>query len=317
MSTNINELEDLHWKHDLLGSIEVGILVLDRDFRVKVWNQFMENHSGIQPSKIINNVIFDYFPDIDREWFAVKSDPVFRLRSPAFIIWEQRHYVFKMPSYRPITGTTSSMYQNVTMFPLASLSGEVEQMCVVVYDVTDEAVTKQNLAQANRQLEHISRVDGLTGVFNRRYWEEQCRAEFKRSKRTEIPAALIILDIDKFKSINDTYGHPAGDQVIRKLAQIIKKAIRETDIAGRYGGEEFTVLLPDTNSRSARLVAERIRKLTEKLPVEYEGQQICFTVSLGVAEFHTSYVDHMAWVEQADKGLYQAKEGGRNQSVVV
>ena len=310
------ELEDFHLKHDLLGSIEVGILILDRDFRVKMWNQFMQNHSGMMPSFVLEKCIFELFPEIDESWFRHKCDPVFKLRSPAFIIWEQRHYLFRFPAYRPITSSVEDMYQNVTMFPLTSLSGEVEKICTVVYDVTDEAISKLRFQAVNEQLQKMSRTDGLTGLYNRRYWEEQCENEYKRAKRSGGNSSLMILDIDHFKRINDNYGHPAGDQVIKTMARIISTAIRETDIAGRYGGEEFTVILPDTDSKQAMSVAERIRKLAEHLPVEYEGQTITFTVSLGVAKLDASYTSHSVWIDRADKGLYEAKETGRNKAVL-
>lgn len=310
------ELEELHWKHDLLGSIEIGIVVLNRKFEVQIWNEFMENHSGIRPSEIKDKPIFEFFPDLDVEWFKQKTDPVFQLKSPAFIIWEQRPYLFEFSTYRPITSASDYMFQNVTLFPLASLSGEVEQICVVVYDVTDEAISKQRFAKANEQLKLMSRVDGLTGLFNRRFWEEKCVEEYKRCRRTERVSSLIILDIDHFKQVNDNYGHPAGDQVIKSVADIIRKAIRETDLAGRYGGEEYTVILPDTNSASARFVAERIRKMAEKLTVQYEGLEINFTISAGIAEFNPSFSDHVNWLDKADKGLYEAKQNGRNQVII-
>lgn len=316
MSNVLAELEDLHLKHDLLGSIEVGIAVVNRDFEIEIWNQFMESHSGMSPAKVRGKSLFEMFPEIDAAWFRRKTDPVFKLKSPAFIIWEQRPHLFQFEAYRPITSATELMYQNITIFPLTSLSGEVNQICIVVYDVTDEAISKLRFESANKQLEKISRIDGLTGLYNRRYWEEMCDAEFKRAMRTGGPATMMILDIDHFKKVNDNYGHPAGDKTIKMLAKIIAKAIRETDIAGRYGGEEFTILLPDTNVKSAQIVAERIRKLAEHLPVEYEEHTIEFTVSIGLAEFHSSFGEYMAWVEKADQGLYEAKESGRNRVIV-
>lgn len=310
--STFDELAEMHWKHDLLGSIEIGIVVLDRSFNVLVWNQFMENHSNIVPSQIRGKPLFEFFPEIDQSWFKVKTDPVYRLKSPAFIIWEQRPYLFKFGPNRPITSSSEFMYQNITLFPLASLSGEVEQLCIVVYDVTDEAVSRQSATALNEKLELISRVDGLTGLYNRRYWEEQFSLEYKRSKRNDAPASVMMLDIDHFKNINDTYGHPAGDQVIKSLAQIIKKSIRETDIAGRYGGEEFAIILPDTVASNARMVGERIRRLAEAYTVEHEGVEMKVTVSVGITEFHSSFKDHMSWLEKADQALYKAKEAGRN-----
>lgn len=317
MSQLSDEIAELHWRHDLMGSIEVGIVVIDRDYRVKVWNQFMENHSGKLPSQVTDKTLFECFDEIDADWFKIKTDPVFSLRSKAYIIWEQRPYLFKFGAKRPITSASDQMFQNVTIFPLASLTEEVEQICIVVYDVTDEATSKIETQALTVKLEQFSRVDGLTGIYNRRFWQDQFDMEFKRLKRSENSASLMMLDIDHFKQVNDQYGHPAGDQVIKSLANIIQKSIRETDISGRYGGEEFAILLPETNVKCASLVAERIRHLAESLTVKHDDVEITFTVSLGIAEFSTSFQQSMAWLEKADQALYQAKESGRNRVVVA
>lgn len=310
-------LVEMHWKHDLLGSIEVGIVVLDKEYKVQVWNQFMENHSSIVPGLIQDKCVFDHFPEIDREWFERKAQPAFQLKSPVFVIWEQRPFLFKFDSNRPITSPCDHMYQNITIFPLASLSGDVEQICIIIYDVTNEAISRQGMQSLNSQLEQISRVDGLTELFNRRYWEEQFVLEFKRDKRNESPSCLIMLDIDHFKRVNDTYGHPAGDAVIKAVAEVITKATRETDLAGRFGGEEFAVILPDTPIANVEFAAQRIRKMVEKLVVVHDEVEIKVTVSLGIAGFDQSFKDHTEWLTAADKALYEAKEGGRNQVVIA
>lgn len=314
MTERSKELEELHWRYDLLGSIEVGIVVLDRDFKVQVWNQFMENHSGILPSQIRGRCLFSEFAEIDQDWFKIKTEPVFNLSSPTYIIWEQRPYLFKFAANRPITSASDTMYQNVTIFPLASLTGKVEQLCVVVYDVTDQALSKKSVQELNKKLHHISRIDGLSGLNNRRYWQEQFDMQFKRLQRKPTPASVIMADIDRFKVVNDTYGHQAGDKVIQHLAALIKGCLRETDIAGRYGGEEFAVLLPEACAQQAKHVAERIRKRVEKYQVNYAGSEIRFTISLGVAEFSASYQTPLSWLEAADRALYFAKESGRNQT---
>jgi diguanylate cyclase len=312
-----SSLAEMHWKHDLLGSIEVGIVVLDKEYNVQVWNQFMENHSSIVPGMIQNKNLFEFFHEIDEEWFTRKAAPAFSLKSPVFIIWEQRPYLFHFNCNRPITSQANHMYQNITIFPLASLTGKVEQICLVIYDVTDEAVSRLGMQSLNSQLEKVSRVDGLTGLCNRRFWDEQFVMEYKRGKRSESPSALIMLDIDNFKKVNDTYGHPAGDEVIKALAGVIKKATRETDIAGRYGGEEFAIILPDTPVANVEFVAERIRRLVEKCIVVYDEINISFTVSIGISGFKHTHKDSTQWLDMADKALYQAKAAGKNQVLLA
>jgi diguanylate cyclase (GGDEF)-like protein len=312
-----SSLVEMHWKHDLLGSIEVGIVVLDKEFNVQVWNQFMENHSSIVPGMIQGKNVFDFFPEIDKQWFTRKAAPAFSLKSPVFIIWEQRPYLFHFDCSRPITSQAEHMYQNITIFPLASLTGQVEQVCLVIYDVTNEAVSRLGMQSLNRQLEKISQVDGLTGLCNRRFWDEQFVMEYKRGMRSGSPSTLVMLDIDNFKQVNDTYGHPAGDEVIKKLAEIIKKTTRDTDVLGRYGGEEFTMILPDTPVANVEFVAERIRRLVEKCNVVYDEISIKFTISIGIAGFKQSYKDSTQWLDLADKALYQAKALGKNRVILA
>ncbi|NMH60346.1 sensor domain-containing diguanylate cyclase [Alteromonas ponticola] len=310
-----SEIAQLHWQHHLLSSIEVGIVVLDRECNVEVWNQFMENHSDILPSAICGTSLFDHFKEIDEKWFRAKADPVFSLESPVFLIWEQRPYLFKFGSNRPITSDSEFMYQNVTMFPLTSPTGEVEKICLMIYDVTDQALSKLRVERLNEELKIMSRVDGLTGLFNRRYWQERFDLNFKLAKRRDRPVTAMMLDIDHFKKVNDTYGHQAGDKVIQALAAVIRQSVRETDLAGRYGGEEFAIVLTDSNAKNAHIVAERIRSTAELTQVEHDGNLISFTVSIGLSEYGSHCQSALGWLEMADQALYDAKVSGRNQII--
>ena len=298
---------------ELLDSIEVGIAVLDRNFNVQVWNKFLENHGAKKAEAIIGDSLFSHFPEIEEKWLRTKVDPVFNLKSPVFIIWEQRPYLFKFGCNRPVTSAAEFMYQNVTMFPIVDKRGNVERFCMLVYDVTEQALGKRGMEYLNEELKTASRVDGLTGLYNRRYWQERFDEMHKLCVRREKPSTALMLDIDHFKRINDTYGHQAGDKVIKMLAALIKRCVRETDLAGRYGGEEFAIILNDSSVEDAKIVAERIRQLAKRLVVEHEGESISFTVSLGLAQFSPDFKGAMAWLECADQALYEAKENGRNQ----
>ena len=298
---------------ELLDSIEVGIAVLDRNFNVQVWNKFLEKHGAKKAEAIIGDSLFSHFPEIEEKWLRTKVDPVFNLKSPVFIIWEQRPYLFKFGCNRPVTSAAEFMYQNVTMFPIVDKRGNVERFCMLVYDVTEQALGKRGMEHLNEELKTASRVDGLTGLYNRRYWQERFDEMHKLCVRREKPSTALMLDIDHFKRINDTYGHQAGDKVIKMLAALIKRCVRETDLAGRYGGEEFAIILNDSSVEDAKIVAERIRQLAQRLVVEHEGESISFTVSLGLAQFSPDFKGAMAWLECADQALYEAKENGRNQ----
>lgn len=309
--------ESTGWTKALLASLEMGIVIVNKDYKVEVWNQFMENHSKIDAKDIAGKSLFKTFPNIEERWLKNKCKPVFALVTPVFMIWEQRKYLFQFEASRPVTSDADFMYQNITITPLLNESGEVDKLCFLVYDATDQALNKLRVDGLNRQLETISRVDGLTGLYNRRYWQERFDREFKLSVRSKSTNTLMMLDIDYFKKVNDTYGHQAGDAVIRNIAQIIKAATRETDVSGRYGGEEFAILLPDTEAKNAVTVAERIRKLVQATEVEYEGQFIKYTCSLGVAQKTGDHTKPSQWIEIADQALYKAKETGRNKVVVL
>ncbi|MBN7818722.1 PAS domain-containing protein [Bowmanella yangjiangensis] len=141
----LSDMTEFHWMMDMLQTVDVGLVVLDRHFKVKLWNGFMESHSGLLPSQVREKCLFDLFPEIDQKWFTNKSRPVFELRNRAFIIWEQRPYLLRFSNYRPLTGTEDFMYQNITLSPLASTTGQVDNICMMIYDVTDVAASKKLL----------------------------------------------------------------------------------------------------------------------------------------------------------------------------
>jgi diguanylate cyclase (GGDEF)-like protein len=163
-------------------------------------------------------------------------------------------------------------------------------------DASNAALRKQN-----EELERLSTTDGLTGLANRRQLSRRLGEEVLRARRSKQPFAVVMSDVDHFKSYNDTMGHPAGDEVLKRVAQILRESTREVDLAARYGGEEFCVLLPETSGEMALQVAERIRArmAAEKFP----GRTI--TLSLGIAEFAKNG-------DTADAALYQAKRAGRD-----
>lgn len=163
-----------------------------------------------------------------------------------------------------------------------------------------------------RLIEESSKIDALTGLHNRRWLEDTYQREIKRSNAGNYPLSTIMLDIDHFKNVNDTYGHLAGDQVLVAVAQTINESLRPTDMPVRYGGEEFTVFLPSTSLENARIVAERLRKNMERTKIALpSGKVLNVTISIGVAERIPS--DTVSGIiERADKALYHAKENGRN-----
>tara|TARA_R110002074_G_scaffold402287_1_gene606200 strand:- start:18448 stop:19428 length:981 start_codon:yes stop_codon:yes gene_type:complete len=309
-------IKDIHWMMEMMQSLDVGLMVLDRQYQVMVWNSFLENHSGVSTALIKDKNLFSIFPSIPENWFKQKAESVFLLKNSSFTVWEQRPYLFKFKNYRPITGSADYMYQNMTLIPLQSSDNEVHQIGVLIYDVTDIAVNKIKLEDANKKLEILSKTDHLTQLNNRGAWESDLEKEFHRVKRNKHPCSVVMFDIDHFKKVNDTYGHQAGDEVIRRTSKLLKEMMRKSDIAGRYGGEEFAVILPDTGSANALVFTERLRQRIEMEVVEYEEFKIKITISLGISELTKDCESYQAWLEQSDKALYVCKESGRNQSKI-
>jgi diguanylate cyclase len=207
-----------------------------------------------------------------------------------------------------------------TGFPLAphtTMAQIAASLPLLVFYPVVVGVTTYRLARRvhdqNQMLSELSRTDGLSRLLNRRYWEEATAAQFRRCRDEGAAASLLMLDVDHFKAINDRHGHPAGDEVIRSVARILRESLRAQDVPGRYGGEEFGVLLPDSAADAAELIAERLRRRIELAPLSASG--IRATVSIGIAELEPQDTDYGAWISRADRALYAAKAAGRNRSV--
>jgi diguanylate cyclase (GGDEF)-like protein len=175
---------------------------------------------------------------------------------------------------------------------------------------------ERQLLEANERLRYMSQTDGLTGLDNRRHLEERIDDMFEHAKRLNEPFACVMCDIDRFKSVNDTYGHQAGDAVLKQFAKILRSELRQIDRAGRYGGEEFMLLLPGTVLDAAVTFSERVRKQVESHTFTFESSTIRRTASFGVSAWPHPRIKHCdGLVRAADDALYVAKETGRNRVI--
>ena len=169
--------------------------------------------------------------------------------------------------------------------------------------------------QLYQEIQRLAHLDGLTGCFNRRYFMERSAEEIQRFVRYHEPLALLMMDIDHFKDFNDRYGHQVGDDILCRLVTLLQKGLREVDILGRYGGEEFVVLMPQTGQAGAMQAAERLRKNIEKMKAPASEGGFGITVSMGVASFERGAEEVKTLdtlVRNADRALYAAKAAGRN-----
>ena len=204
--------------------------------------------------------------------------------------------------------------------------GEAEDMLAIEHESIQllDAVTTElremqlELEDKNRTLAYQADHDGLTGLWNRRYVSDALRSEVERGRRYKRPLSVVLLDLDRFKTVNDTHGHQAGDAVLRALAETIRKTVRDSDIAGRFGGEEFLTLLPETDVDGAVHFAKRLLVAVRELEIAHEGQVLRVTASLGIMEWsaRTEEITMDEIVRRADVALYRAKDSGRDQYAV-
>ena len=205
--------------------------------------------------------------------------------------------------------------QTIALLTLTSphrnaFSDDILRVLEIIEYPVSVVVDNARLHEGTRRL---AMTDGLTRLFNHRHFYELLEQEFQRTRRYKTNLSMIMIDIDFFKQINDTYGHQAGDEILKELANVISREVREVDLLARYGGEEFAVLLPQTNLEKAREVAERIRKSVEKHEFDSLESTIKVTISIGVAGFPENMVNSQTeLVQVADTALYKAKESGKN-----
>ena len=297
------------------------ILVVDDDATTRARLAFLLRRNGFEVSlaedgeaawKILDQT---HFPMILTDWAMPKVDGVTlcsRLRAAKF---PDYIYVILLTGHSEKSEVTRGLEAGADDYITKPFdSGELLARLRVGLRILS---MQAHMQAQKRQLEELASLDGLTGVLNRRALEARLDEASAHARRRMHPLSVALLDLDRFKNINDTYGHQAGDHVLQTVAARVKSVIREYDSIGRYGGEEFLVLLNDATARDAKVAAERIRSRIAAGPVDFEGQSIPVTASIGVAACeaprHQSVRDLVAL---ADGGLYEAKRSGRNCVVV-
>lgn len=223
--------------------------------------------------------------------------------------------------YRALTRDGRYVWIRDVVHVLRNAAGEVEALVGFMFDISERKQTEQKLLQLQKQLEELSYQDGLTGVANRRMFDNRFQMEWSNAQRNSLPLSLILLDIDYFKQYNDHYGHVRGDDCLKSVGQALSgAAVRPRDLLARYGGEEFVLLLPETDAQAAAQVAERCRQLIREQNIQHAHSQVAplLTISLGVGTLVPGPFDQPeAFLERVDSLLYKAKHQGRDQAVLA
>jgi two-component system, cell cycle response regulator len=266
-----------------------------------------EGHSFADNNGLVANVVRYGAPLPGREFRSMDRQVIFdseiQVRGLAAL------KIFPLVAGDRILGTLVAGARKKT-----ALDQDVLRMLEVLAIQAAQAVLR---AQLYEQMEKMATTDGLTGLFNHRTFQEKAEEAVAYSRRYGRKCSFILTDIDHFKSVNDTYGHPTGDLVLKGVAKILKQKARDTDLVARYGGEEFAIVMPETDTAGARVIAERIREAVKAEVFQTEMGPLKVTLSLGIATCPEHASDKQALVDLADRCLYFAKEHGRNQSVVV
>ena len=253
---------------------------------------------GMAAENIIGRTIGDVFtPEEAAKRFAV-------------VQWVCENAQAKVFEVR-VPRTAGDRYYITSVKPIFGTPGQVTSIVCISKEITERKQLEQRLTE-------LANLDFLTGIPNRRHFIELADMELARVRRYRTPLALAMMDIDHFKSVNDHYGHEAGDEVLRQVVGVCRHALREPDVMGRVGGEEFAILFPETDAASAHEVADRLRAEVARTAITLEdGTTLHVTASLGIAAFSDSDPGFGALLRRADKALYQAKISGRDQVMVA
>ncbi len=298
----------------ILDHLSVGTVVLNPRLEVVFWNRWMSEHSGISIEEARGQVIHVLFQDLIKKDFVKKAREVFRLGKPVFFTNKVHQTMFPFYAGRSyLEKKLKPMQQTVILSPVKDNDGRVKQVLLTVFDITDWIDYRDRLLRSKNELEKLSHTDELTQLPNRRSLMEKISHELFHHNRRKRPMAVAVLDLDKFKAVNDRWGHQTGDQALYEVARVISESCRNYDIIGRYGGEEFVLILPDSNRDQALATCERIRQRVEQTEFCRMEQRMRLTISIGLAckkEEEKAEVEEL--FQRADKDLYRAEENGRN-----
>ncbi len=298
----------------IFNTINTGILIIDEQMTILAWNRWLEVHTSLKKDEVVNQVLVDLFPEIDEKKLKRKIKTVLVTNSTSFYSVDPHRFLIPIKLSNITKVHYDFMQQDITIAPYKP---DKKLVAIYVYDKTAVCETNAALEKLNKDLRELSYKDPMTNAYNRRYFYEESAKLLSLASRDQRDSCIIILDIDKFKDINDTYGHDVGDEVIVKLAHLLKEHVRNSDIVARFGGEEFVIFLYNTDLYNATHIAEVMKEDIHKVNINAGNEIINFTASFGVAKFNKDLdendIEHT--ISRADKCLYVAKKKGRNKVI--
>lgn len=317
----------------LFDHIPTGVFILCKDFRIIFWNRCLEEWTLLARESLLNSDIFCHFPHLDVPKYRQRIAAIFQGGAPTVFSSQLHRHIIPAPlpggkfrvQYTLVTGIPSEnpgeihalfSIQDVTSLTEAINSYNLEHRKLLA-EMGVRKKAEEELKKLNVTLKERSIRDGLTGLHNHRHFWVVMRRDYQLAERHKNDLALLLIDLDLFKRVNDVYGHLFGDMVLKGVGKIIQKCVRTTDIVSRYGGEEFAVLLPSTDVSGAGVIAENIRRAIERHCFKNAQDKVSVTASIGLA----AYLEHgpdspQKLLDMADNALYSSKAMGRNRIAV-
>jgi len=285
----------------IFDSIRDPFCIFDRDYRVIRVNEAYAQMKSKPATALIGKKCFEVLAGRDTICDACVVDKTFHSADPC-----AKDKLVVLPN-----GTEA--WIEIYTYPILDEAGLVSHVMEYTRDVTDRKKSEEERRRLINKLEHLSKTDVLTGLLNRRALTESLAYELDRARRYGSDLAIILFDIDNFKPINDTYGHDAGDKALQAVSETLKKLLRKADIAGRYGGDEFMMILPETSLAGAESLAEKIRGLIADTDLALEGQKVVkVSLSIGVSSLGPDVDNIDSLIKGADGAMYVSKQSGRN-----
>ena len=313
-------VENIDIYTSVLDTINNGVIILEEGYHIVFWNKFMAKHSGYSLKNVFGKNIFNVFPDLPEAWMKLKIRSIKLIENFSFISWKQRPYLFKFRHNNHSSGLAGPyMNQDCTFIPINDRSTGKFYICIIIQDMTDSAsmeIKLREMQDINKSLEKISNVDALTSIYNRGFIEEKLDKQFKHSFEEKENLCTAIFDIDHFKLVNDTYGHLAGDEVLKNISSTILTILPKHIHFGRYGGEEFLLIFSNTDKKEAIDLSEEIRLSMDNLVTDFKEKKIKVTISIGLSWFNRTQKNYLQMIHEADIALYDSKRNGRNRLTI-